>query len=169
MKLDPRISDLYRRETPGVRLLAMAVFSMIPAAQQSEIIESFGGRGIDTQGSVAGKPFLHWMGKSRNQIRRERVTDDQMREIEDAFKDRGLQLDPEPSPTQPASARNAGNKSNARNAGKKSEGEDAPPEPTFGGFKLSELAGKSDKELLAIEGIGPATVLDIRKAQEANG
>lgn len=120
---------------------------------------------------VAGRPYTHWLGKTRADLEREGLSDEQIDEVEAALETGGRTLedgDEGEEGTAGAVARR-GRRASRLTSQTPAKPETAPDqeEPTFAGHKLSELAGKSDDDLLKIEGIGPATVREIRKAEKS--
>lgn len=175
MKLnDPRISGMLRRERPGIQLIAGLLLAALPPEVVDAVVDNLQQRGPDTGEIVAGKPFLHWIGKNWEQIHKECGCDVKTAEITRAFLERGMQLPGAPEAevepvTQAAAGTPAANPVPVDAGGsKEGDGDIDDDEPTFGGFPVSELRGKTDQELLKIEGIGPKTILKIREWESAN-
>lgn len=156
--MDDRLIGFLRGASPLMRFIAVSLAALLDDNGLSEkVFAQLYDRGMDPHQIVAGKPFIHWYGKTPQQVIDEGVNAEQFRQIVIAHQQRGIAWhtpDDEPNVALPAA-----------------EAAELPPaavtEPTFAGHPLSELAGKSDGELLAIEGIGRATIRKIREAVQA--
>lgn len=188
-KLDPRIEPMFRGRPPHEQFLAAAMCAILSAAKLlDQVIDDVVTKDIDWNEVVAGKAMIHWNGKSRQQLEREKLTPKQIKDVHDALKRRGIKLpdqpkapepqpvaepapQPQPDPVKVAPADNA-TKAPVEVAADGVDAElvlddgdvAASAEPTFAGRKLSELAPLSDSELLKIEGVSRATIKQIREA-----
>lgn len=156
MNFDPNASLPLRGASPLMRFIGVGLARLLEKQGMLEgVLDELQDRGIDMLGIVAGKLFSHWYGKTPQQVLDEGVSAEQFREIIIAHQKRGIAWhtdDDEPQPAMPAEAV------------KQSE---APSGPAFAGHPLSELLGKKDAELLAIEGISRAAIRKIREAEKA--
>lgn len=222
-KFDPRVSEIFARESPAIRFIGLALIALLGDQRSARLVDALQERGPDMRGEVAGKSFAHWYGKTRADLEREGLDAAKIREVERAHVERDLRLegggDPEPRRAKPSPAavdearrraqavgtpvesqsptavvlgtadgtpydERTGNpgfasreQERAFRAGEvehanelpeggagEDDGDDAPEgeEPQFGGHKFSDLRGKSDDALLALDNVGPKTVRAIR-------
>jgi hypothetical protein len=101
-EMDPRITDLFRGESPAQRLIGLAVMSLLSEDQQNALIDSLDERGPDMREIVAGKNFSHWYGRDEKSLKAEGLTPAQVKEISEAHKARGMELssgEPAPAPS----------------------------------------------------------------------
>lgn len=195
--MDQRIVSILRSDRKTMRFIASALVVILNSGEGKldEAIDGMNDREPDMLTQVAGRPFSHWYGKTREQIAQEIGDDaDKLIAVRDAFDERGIELESEKpkilgigAPHRPPVAAATGEavkKENATAASQVEGGDLKSPltdpadlkgdangapveEPKFAGHPLHELAGKSDEDLLKIEGIGRATINKIREAEQA--
>lgn len=170
--IDPRIINLARGRAPFDRFMIFAFAMNMPPEAIDAVFGELDPQGVDFARQVEGKPLMHWLGKSREQIGKEMDNDDER--IENVL----AQFQNSPH------GQYAGEENVGRTQGEITEhrqnignaGPIAPPlkfldaennEPVFGKDQIpvSELFGKTDADLLEIEGIGKKTVNRIRELQ----
>lgn len=169
--MDIRLQPILRSETHTMRFVALGLARLLEDANAlDDVFDSMEDRGVDMTEMVAGKTFAHWYGKSRGDVEREGVSDEQMEQVHAAHEKRGLPFVDEPTgePDEPVPGHPdnavAGETSKPQTVTTEAESTD---EPVFGTDRipLSHLRGKSDEELLAMKGIGRATIVHIREAE----
>jgi hypothetical protein len=194
IELDPRIAPIFQNERPAIRLIALAVFSQVSGRELDRIIGQFGEKSIDWTEIVDGRPLLHYNGKTRQQLEREGLHPDTIAKVEDALDRRGLTLvNDQPPPPREVGEVRAGDGSvregdvvrdptladksidkSIDTSGQERTGQPPPgqpnaqtgQEPVIVGHPLSQLRGKSDQQLLAMQNIAPTTIPLIRQAEK---
>lgn len=182
--LDPRISAMSQGQPPLIQFIAAALCSLLGKSETDKLIDQYAPRDIDWTEKVAGHPMHWWNGKTRDQIMQQLKTEPgdakkRLSEIEDALDARGLQFPedyakehPEEFPGDNIRMAGEGDDKGDGDIVEGDEGEpdnSAPSEETkFAGYPYSELRGKSDQELLAMQNVGERTIAKIREFEAAN-
>ncbi len=188
---DPRLDQLFKTARPHERFLADAMSVLL-----ASMPDQFDGKTMldhvilsqQTREPVwtrilpeTGKPLSTYSGQTLEQLQRQGLAPTQIAAIKAALENEGINashLKHVPAKVKPLPpVKSVG--ASAEKTGEGTEGEAGreedtdltldlnPEEPKFAGRPLSELLGKTDAELLKIEGIGPATVKQIRAAEAA--
>lgn len=172
MNLDPRIDSLFKGKSPE-RFIALALCTILEKNGDLEsVLDKFDAKDTDWTEKVAGHP-LHWyQGKNSEMLKSLAFSDEQVKEVNAAFEARKLVFPSATTATSDVPDRDDvelsanGNSTESDDDDNDDDQGEHEGEPTFAGHKLSELAGKTDEELIAIEGIGKRTVEKIRKAEK---
>jgi hypothetical protein len=109
LEVDPRVRTLVIGGSPRDRFIIVALSLAMPKDVLDRVLSEAGiagGSPTELTADVAGKPFHHWMGKTREDVERELTdnppavpegedevaVDEHVDAIEQAFTDRGLKL-----------------------------------------------------------------------------
>jgi hypothetical protein len=183
--MNDRLERILRGRSHAERFIVTGLALLLGDAKLDQALDEMSEKPLDLTSRVAGQPFSHWYGKNKSDleaaVERGEITDDQLKEIEAAHKDRGVTLHKNdddalkavgsgknPSPGRKAAATRSTRKSTStETGGDANDDEDNGGEPTIAGRPLSEYDNRTDEELLEMENVGEATVTKIREAQKA--
>lgn len=175
-----QLNPILRGATTAERFIILAIAAMLDPHELEAVLTQLNGESANFERTVAGHSLVHWVGKTRAQVRAE--AGNKAHEVEKAFAASGLRFsDPEMPPgvnrlRQVSTPSTGVVEVKAAQTGAVATGRDSDPEtpaddknddsePTAQGFKYSELAELTDDQLLEMDGIGKATVEKIRQWQ----
>jgi hypothetical protein len=177
-ELDPRIAQMFRGSPMRDRFLAHALCAILQTKEGllDQVIAAFQDVDVDWgqrlfPNKIGGThTLLDFNGKNADLMRAEKHSEAEIELVRSAYVKRGMVF-PEHGagyvePEQPTKVKRPTVEVHATKT------DDAPApvtEPAFAGHPLSDLLGKTDQELLSIEGISRATIKEIRKAERARG
>lgn len=179
---DPRISGMLRGSNARERFLVLAAATILASGGVLDQVLNGDGTPMEIHERVAGRPFSHWLGKDARDVHRECGCPEKFAQVKAAFEARGIKLEGAGELFAEIAAKNAAALAEAEAAKKvedvlkgegKGEGEEKAPEapaalPKFAGIPADQLAGKSDAELLAINGMSKTAIKKLRAWEKEN-
>ncbi len=93
---DKRVEKLIRGASPLERFLVVSVTSGMTQKDLDAVFDVTSPRRPDYREQVAGHRASHWLGKTRDDMKREGLDDSQIREVSDSLNRYGRKVDGQP-------------------------------------------------------------------------